>query len=307
MKPNHLNWIFSVVFMMLSFSVFAQVETIFNGTTFNESLKTVQGKLDKISKTTIIISIKNPSFPLAKDKEEHLICTNIKTKHGIIAKAAFSFSDDKLSFIEARGNAIKTIIETRKDTAMTYLGFKVYRSDMLFADLKDDTVKFLTKEAAHPNLFMWSNPYLTSNDNSNPGYKDSAMVPDFLKMGADINELKPLIEANSTLTQTEQLDGSDPNAQVQINAFGVDYAGFPRKIEARFGDNKLNAVWILTGKGEEDRIRQKLIAAYGQPIFKTDDWEIFNNWQIGLRKDKPEILLLTQKLGLHYKTAYFKQ
>jgi len=307
MKSNQRNRIFSVVFMMLSLSLFAQVESIFNGTTFNESLKTVQERLVKISKTTKLISIKNPSFPLAKDKEEHLICTNIKTKHGVIAKAAFSFSDDKLSFIEARGNTIKTIIETRKDTAMTYLGLNVYRSDMLFADLKADVVKFLTKEAAHPNLFMWSNPYLTTNDNSNPGYIDSAIVPDFLKMGAHIDELTPLIEANSSLTQTEQLDGSDPNAQIQINAFGVNYAGFPRKIEARFGDNKLNTVWILTGKGEEDRIRQKLIAAYGEPIFKNDDWEIFNNWQIGLRKDKPEILLLTQELGLHYKSAYFKQ
>jgi len=178
---------------------------------------------------------------------------------------------------------------------------------MLFADPKNDIVKFLTKEAAHPNLFMWSNPYLISNDDSNPGYNSSAIIPDFLKMGADMDELKPLIEANSTLTQIEELDGSDPNAQVQINAFGVEYAGFPRKIEARFGDNKLNAVWILTGKGEEDRIRQKLIAAYGQPIFKTDDWEIFNNWQIGLRKDKPEVLLLTQKIGLHYKKEFFKQ
>lgn len=307
MKINHKNMILAVTLMLLSFSTFAQVETVFNGTTFNESIKTVQEKLNTISETSKIIRIENPSFPLAKHKEEHLICTNIKTKNGIIAKAAFSFSDDKLSFIEARGNAIKSLIETRKDTAMTYLGFKVYRSDMLFADLKNDIVKFLTKEAAHPNLFMWSNPYLISNDDSNPRYNSSAIIPDFLKMGADMDELKPLIEANSTLTQTEELDGSDPNAQVQINAFGVEYAGFPRKIEARFGDNKLNAVWILTGKGEEDRIRQKLIAAYGEPIFKTDDWEIFNNWQIGLRKDKPEVLLLTQKIGLQYKKDFFKQ
>ncbi len=307
MKPNQYTWIFSVALAFLSFSTYAQVESVFNGISFNESIKTVQQKLDAISESSKIISIKIPSFPLAKDKEEHLICTNIKTSNGIIAKAAFSFSDDKLSFIEARGNAIKSLIETRKDTAMVYLGFKVYRADMLFADPKTDNVKFLTKEAAHPNLFMWSNPYLISNDDTNPEYNASAIIPDFLKMGADMDELKPLIEANSTLTQTQQLDGSDPNAQVQINAFGVQYAGFPRKIEARFGDNKLNAVWILTGKGEEDRIRQKLISAYGEPIFKTEDWEIFNNWQIGLRKDKPEVLLLTQKIGLEYKKDFFKQ
>jgi len=53
------------------------------------------------------------------------------------------------------------------------------------------------------------------------------------------------------------LDDSDPNAQFQIDCFGVEYAGFPRKIEARFGDDRLNTVWILTGSGEEDRLRKK--------------------------------------------------
>jgi hypothetical protein len=36
-------------------------------------------------------------------------------------------------------------------------------------------------------------------------------------------------------------------------------------------------------------------------------WEVFNSWQVALRKDKPEVLLIEQKLGLEYKTSYFKQ
>ena len=83
--------------------------------------------------------------------------------------------------------------------------------------------------------------------------------------------------------------------------------GFPRKVEARFGNNILNVVWILTGKGEEDRIRQALIAEFGNPIFVTDEWEIFNDWQVGLRKDKPEVLLMEKSIGLGYKSSYFKQ
>ena len=102
-------------------------------------------------------------------------------------------------------------------------------------------------------------------------------------------------------------DGSDPFAQLQIDCFGIEYAGFPRKFEARFGDNKLNVLWILTGKGEEDRIRQELIKHYGKPIFINDDWEIFNDWQIGLRKDKPEVLVMTKEIGMFYKKDYFKQ
>lgn len=122
-----------------------------------------------------------------------------------------------------------------------------------------------------------------------------------------MDHIKPLLEANSAFTNTQELDGTDPNAQIQINCFGVMYAGFPRKIEARFGDDTLNVVWILTGKGEEDRIRQALISQYGNAIFSTNDWEIFNDWQVGLRKDKPEVLLMEKNIGLEYKTTFFKQ
>ena len=108
-------------------------------------------------------------------------------------------------------------------------------------------------------------------------------------------------------TFERELGPGDPNAQLQIDCFGIQYAGFPRKFEARFGDNKLNMVWILTGKGEEDRIRQKLIESYGSPIFTNDAWEVFENWQVFLRKDKPEVLLLTPELGEFYKKDHFNQ
>jgi len=80
-----------------------------------------------------------------------------------------------------------------------------------------------------------------------------------------------------------------------------------RKIKARFGDNNLNVVWILTGKGEEDSIRKVLMSQFGDPIFVNDEWKIFNNWKVGLRKDKPEVLLIEAKIGLEYKTRCFRQ
>ncbi|MFT6334115.1 MAG: hypothetical protein ACJATI_000847 [Halioglobus sp.] len=126
-------------------------------------------------------------------------------------------------------------------------------------------------------------------------------------MGPSFDELMPLLEANSNFTSTEKLDGTDPNAQFQINCFGFDYLGSSRTFEARFGINILDVVWILTGKGEEDRIRKALTNQYGEPIFVNEEWEVFNNWQVGLRKDKPEVLLIEKKIGLEYKTSYFKQ
>lgn len=287
--------------------VSAQSETIFNGIRLEESLEKVTQKVKEISGTSNLISIDNPTFPLAKDKEDHLVCTQIKTKNGLIEGAVFTFADNKLTYIEAVGNAYETFISSRKDTARVYRDYEIYLQDKLFLKKEQDIAWIMVEEAMHTNLFTWRNPYLKSNDKINAKSNHASEIPAFLKMGSTMNELKPLLEANSDFTNIEELDGPDSNAQLQINCFGVEYMGFPRKVEARFGNDKLNVVWILTAKGEEDRIRKALTNQYGKPIFVNDNWEIFDNWQVGLRKDKPEILLMEEKIGLDYKTSYFKE
>jgi len=300
-----INKLFILTILLLPQITFSQTETIFNGIALENTSKEVIQKVGPISATINLIAPKSIRFPIAKNTETHLVCTDIKTEHGTIEKAIFTFADDKLSHIEARGNAVKIFESKQKDTARTYLDYKVYIKDKLFLNEKKDIVWILNEEGMHLNLFTWENPYFKSNYKASLDI--SGEIPDFIKMGANIEALKPILEANSTFINMEELDGTDPNAQVQINCFGVNYFGFPRKIEARFGDNQLNTVWILTAKGEEDRIRQELIKHYGKPIFVDEAWEIFDNWKIGLRKDKPEILLLTQELGLFYKKEFFKQ
>ena len=307
MKIFTKNELFSLLFILLPIILFSQVEIIFKDVKLGESLITVKEKLISISETIDVVTINNTRFPLAKDTEEHLICTNIKTENGTIKRAVFTFADDKLCYIEARGNTYNVFVSKRKDTARTYMDYDVYFKDKLFLNKKKDIAWVLNQGSLHAHLFTWENPYLNSDYKTKTVSNSSDKIPAFLKMGASIEAIKPLFEANSNFTNTEELDGSDPNAQLQINCFGVDYLGFPRKVEARFGDNKLNVVWILTAKGEEDRIRKALIAQYGKAIFTTDKWEIYNNWQVGLRKDKPEVLLMTKKIGLEYKTSYFKQ
>ncbi len=66
-------------------------------------------------------------------------------------------------------------------------------------------------------------------------------------------------------------------------------------------------VWILTGKGEENRLRQQIVKEYGPALYVDEAWEAYNNWQLMLRKDKPEILLLTKELAEFYRKDYFKQ
>lgn len=296
-----------ILFLISPIVVSGQSEIIFNNIHLGESLEKVTQKAREISGASNLISIDYPSFPLAEAKEDHLVCTKIKTENGLIERVVFTFADNKLAYIEARGNAYSAFISKRKDTARTYMDYEVYLKDKLFLKKEKDIAWIMIDEAMHINLFTWENPYLKSDSKINATSNHSFEIPVFLKMGSSMNDLKPLLEANSDFTNIEELDGSDPNAQLQINCFGVDYLGFPRKIEARFGNDKLNVVWILTAKGEEDRIRKALINQFGKPIFINDDWEIFNNWQVALRKDKPEVLLMEEKIGLDYKTNYFKQ
>jgi hypothetical protein len=271
----------------------------------NESLATVQTKLKAIVATSKVITVKHTVFPLAKDKEQHLICSDVKTESGTIRKAVFTFADDQLTNIEARGNVVQSLSTKLTDTAINYMDYTIYQKQMLLINSKKDIAWILTDEAMFSHLFTWENPYLDIKRRE--ALPNTGLVPAFLQMGASFEDLQASFKANSTFTFKQDLDGSDPNAQYQINCFGVNYLGFPRKAEARFGDDKLNVVWILLGKAEEDRVRQALIKQYGPPIFTDDIWEVYNNWQVAQRKDKPEILLMTQEIGLSYKKSYFKQ
>ena len=97
------------------------------------------------------------------------------------------------------------------------------------------------------------------------------------------------------------LANAEPSTQAQVNCFGYEYAGFPRKFEAIYGDGILEVVWILTGKGEENRVRQALIEAFGPAENINDQWETFAGFRVSLRKDKPEVLLLSERMVPYYK------
>ena len=74
-----------MMLFMTSLLISAQAETILNGIQLNESFEEVAKKLNEISKNVDTISVESPRFPLAKTKEEHLVCTQLKTDNGIIS------------------------------------------------------------------------------------------------------------------------------------------------------------------------------------------------------------------------------
>jgi len=306
MKTSNKLKFLGIFFFLNSLIISAQISKIFNGIEFNESLVAVEKKIRLISSNIGIYKISTPSFPLSNNKEEHLIASKVVLKNGIVDQVAFTFSDNKLSLIQAKGNVIKSIVANIKSEARAYLDYQVYMDELLFIHEKNDTAWLLTKTGVHPNLFAWNNPYLDLKNTSEVAYNPSVKIPGFIKMGENIAVLKPLLQKNSNFVNEENLGKEGGISKAQINCFGIEFAGFSRKFEARFENNKLTKVWILTAKAEENRIRKKLIDQYGKALFTNDKWEVFNNWTVLLRKDKPEILVLNKSLAAKYKKQYTK-
>ena len=91
-----------IVFLFVFFSLpkqnFAQVESLFNDVSLDESMDTALQKLKSISGHTELFTIQTPVFPMAKSREDHLVCSNVKTDNGIIDKMVFLFADNKLRY-----------------------------------------------------------------------------------------------------------------------------------------------------------------------------------------------------------------
>lgn len=248
------------------------------------------------------IEAPKPTLPLARDHESYLICVGYEEAGGAtLEEVAFTFADGSLVIIEARGGVLGAIQPRAGEITWKMIGLEIYLDASTLIDPQADAAWILTKEALHPHLYIWSNPHLPSFDGAVPSYDPSAARPDILEFGGKLEQLQHGLKAacpraDSNIEEAPWLP-TGPESQLQINCYGFVYAGFPRKIEAVFGDERLDLAWILTGKGEEDRVRQALIAAFGEPIFVSDIVEAFDGWRVALRKDKPEVLMVIDELA----------
>lgn len=275
------------------------------GLAWDDDSAIVHSTLAEICREINTINATPVQFPLARASEEHVLCFDMQLPAGKISSAVFVVADDALKMIEARGGAVKTLIDPREDEPMNYLEYQAFEQGQIFTIREADTVWFMSKEALHPNLFTWSNPLLKAAGEAMPVYNASAALPSILNMGGDIESLRPQFEASCPIMNEQKQKNAwlphGPKQQTQINCFGFDYAGFPRKFEAVFADGVLELVWILTAKQEEGRVREALIDAFGPAEETSEKWERFHSGQIALRKDKPEILVISEKLTPYYR------
>lgn len=293
-----------IIFILLVTSInsYAQ-ETLFNNISFNDNVETVKIELLKISDSLTVFEDSNTTFPLAKHKVTHVVIHSISINDTHIKKAVFTFADNKLSYIECFGNVTRLLNEKRNTKTNKYLHFEVYMKDLIFLDKKADRIWMLTPEGAHAHLFTWLNPYL-NNSKKAPKYDTSVKLPNYISLGKDFNTIKKAFVKNSKIVEVDSLIKKSTEAQIQINSFGVVYAGFPRKFEARFKDDKLNRLWILTTKNEEARIQRLLTQTFGDPIFINKNWCFYKNWTVALRKDMPEVLFASKEIAKRYKEKF---
>ena len=137
---------------------YSQSRDVFPGISLGQSLESVHDQLKDHADTLYRIKVAKAVFPLSEYSEDHLICLDYQTDSGSIEEVAFTFADDKLSLIQAKGGAVRTLTGKRKDTAEIFMDYKVYWDDLIVTDHARDKVWILSPEAAHPNLFAWDNP-----------------------------------------------------------------------------------------------------------------------------------------------------
>lgn len=263
--------------------------------TLGDSIQVVQTQLEGHCADIKIIDPEEINFPLAKNSESHLECSGFTTTtNQTIESINFSFADGHLVMIKAVGNACNSLLSSAGDQFGSIEDWDFYKEMHIVANQGTDTVWLLNDDAIHPHLFLWNHQEVNAQDPLD------ASIPEVLNFGSAYRTLTKKLNALSITTTKEEISPptipTNPKRQVQLNCYGFNYAGAPRKLEAVFADGKLAIVWILTAKAEEDRIRQALIRSYGEPIFVSDEIEAFDGWKVALRKDKPEILAISDDL-----------
>ncbi|WP_417496235.1 hypothetical protein [Maricaulis sp.] len=238
------------------------------------------------------IDVATPRFPLAAESEAHLICDGLDLASGArLDRAVFILGDGALVHVNATGGAEAL---AQAGEAQNFRDFTVWPAAGVLIDTARDTVWVLNPDGLHTNLFMWRHPALDGAALPETEALSFA-VPQEIRLGETIEVLAPEIEAACAFTRTFDDEPGLPTGnttQTQIDCFGYEIAGFDRKIEFVFADGQLALAWILTGVGDEARLRQLLTGQYGEPAAAIPPGlEFFPGERIALRTDKPEILI----------------
>lgn len=247
----------------------------------------------------MIVEADSVSFPLARESETHIVCDGFETDKGIVDRVVFLMADGVLSHVSASGNTQAFALD---EESFELLNYQVWLDQRVFINTELDMAWVLNPDGMHTNLFVWRNPLLDTDTLPEPMPLTFSAPPE-VRFGASIDELAPELEEACFFTNTRENDPSlptQPETQTQIDCFGYPVSGFERKIEFVFGDGHLELVWILTGVGEEDRLRDTLTEQFGEAEILMPGMESFADRHVILRTDKPELMMASDAIFQAY-------
>lgn len=291
-----------VLFIFLPTIINAEVvENSILGITIGESTEIAFSLLTEHCESPFKKEVSPVSFPIAVHNEAYLVCDELSNGGEI----AITVADGKVAHIYGIKIPDELVIEPKGQTS-EYMGHQAYEGYVLWKYQPDNSVILVHEDGLHPHLFLWKNPMLKSVNNTN--LSNTHVSSSVLKLGSDFKDLKPIFDQSCAPLEVKPKNSpwfTNPSTnQFQVDCFHHNIFGFQRKIEAVFSDELLKLVWILTAKQEEDRLKEHLVRMFG-PVHKTyQNWFVFDQGRIYLRKDKPEILIISDELAPAVREKY---
>jgi hypothetical protein len=156
-----------------------------------------------------------------------------------------------------------------------------------------------------PLALHWDNPAWTL-DVISATHAEFFLPPEVV-FGASLAEMTATLNEACPLSMGRSIDevwlATEPAAQFQIDCYGYEIAGYPRKLEFVFGDETLQQMWLMFDIGDIPRLREFLTLNYGDAISVDDQYEIFDEGRLALRKDIPEIRMVSDEIAEIFATA----
>lgn len=268
------------------------------GVAFGASETDLHPAIDAACNAVTRIEIDNTRFPEAFQSEVHLRCQGLTLADNQSAgDAMFTFADDALVMFETRGAPNAMVPDV--DPVANVGGFDAYMPHLILVNGDAGQAWMLSSPMLVGLAFSWANPAWENDAPSAP--MGSYAMPDEIVFGASLDDIDQLVKDKCNILRIDDIAEAwlrtEPAKQQQLNCYGIEIGGYPRKLEYVFGDGVLEQMWVLFGPSDIDRLRVDLTDRYGPAIHGDEDYEVFDDWRIAIRKDKPEILMGSDRLA----------
>lgn len=263
--------------------------------TESEAAPSIEAACDRVTR----IEVTGTQFPAASSSEVHLRCESLTLADGRPAgDAVFTFADDGLVLIDTRGGADNLRPENIVPVAEPG-EFQVYLPHKIIVNTSNNSASLFDDFAIMPVAMYWENPAWTSDEVSAP--MDEFFLPTEIVFGALQSDMETELQDVCPLVLGRPIEevwlATNPAVQFQIDCYGYEIGGYPRKLEFVFGNTKLQQVWLMFGVADIPRLREFLTENYGAAISIDEKYEIFDDWRLALRKDIPEIRMVSNEIA----------